>query len=273
MTHTATVGVGRPEGMHSGNPALSEKVVSQYFVPSADRPRTMTVVGTAFKTFLLLAVLVAGGAWGWASATAPIASDLGDGYANTTVTIPGGFWLASFAAFFVGIFLVVNPRRAALFGVVYAVLQGYCLGAISAAFDAQTEGIVGAAVLSTLCVFAMSLFLYATRIVRPTQRMAFGVAAGIGGLCLLYLFVWVMSIFNWAWLYSDEFRTIGIVVSLIAVVLAALSLTLDFGTIEAGVAAGAPKFVEWYAAFGLMVTLIWLYVTILRLLALLARNR
>ena len=74
--------------------------------------------------------------------------DLGGGYANTTVTIPGGFWLASFGAFFVAIFLAVNPRRAALLGAVYAVLQGYCLGAISATFDAQTDGIVAAAILA-----------------------------------------------------------------------------------------------------------------------------
>ena len=83
----------------------------------------------------------------------------------------------------------------------------------------------------------------------------------------------IVSIFNWTWLYSDQFRTIGIVVSVIAIVLAALSLTLDFGTIEGGVEAGAPKYMEWYCGYGLMVTLIWLYITLLRLLALLARNR
>ena len=233
----------------------------------------MTVTGTALKTLVLLVFLVAGGAWGWASATQSIPSDIGGGYGNTTVTIPGGFWLASFAAFFVAMFLVFNPRRAALFGIVYALLEGYWLGAISAAFNAQTEGIVSAAVVATVCVFIVALFLYLTRIVRPTQRMAFGVSAGIGGLLLLYLFVSLVSIFNWTWLYSDEFRTVGIVVSLIVVVLAALSLTLDFGTIEAGVEAGAPKYMEWYCGYGLMVTLIWLYITVLRLLALLARNR
>ena len=119
--------------------------------------------------------------------------------------------------------------------------QGYCLGAISAAFNAQTEGIVSAAVLATVSVFVVALFLYVTRIVRPTQKMAFAVSAGLGGLILLYVFVSIVSIFNWTWLYSDQFRTIGIVVSLIAIVLAALSLTLDFGTIEAGVEAGAPE--------------------------------
>ncbi len=231
------------------------------------------MVGVVDPRLILLIALVAGGSWGWSSATTPVSTDLGSGYANTTVTIPGGFWLASFAAFGVAIFLVVNPRRAALLAIIYAVLQGYCLGAISAMFDAQTEGIVGAAILSTVCVFIVSLFLYATRIVKPTQKMAFGVTAAIGGLCLLYLFVWVLSIFDWSWLYSEQFRTVGIVVLLLSVVLAAMSLTLDFAFIEACADGGAPKFMEWYGAYGLLVTLIWLYVTILKLSGMLCRDR
>jgi uncharacterized YccA/Bax inhibitor family protein len=255
----------------SGNPALGSKAAAALFAETDTR--SMTVGGTSVKTLFLLLVLIGGGAWGWASATTPIPSDLGGGYANTTVTIPGGFWLASFGAFFVAIFLAVNPRRAALLSALYAVLQGYCLGAISAAFDAQTDGIVAAAILSTVAVFVVALFLYLTRIVKPTQRLAFGVTAAIGGLALLYLFVWVLSIFDWGFLYSDEFRSVGIIVTLIAIVLAALSLTLDFGFIEACVHHDAPKFMEWYGAYGLMVTLIWLYISILRLFALLARNR
>ncbi|SOD74959.1 uncharacterized YccA/Bax inhibitor family protein [Jatrophihabitans sp. GAS493] len=252
----------------SGNPALSEKFIDTQLIAST--ARRMTVAGVGIKTFVQLAVLVAGGAWGWASATTPVATDIGRGYANTTVTIPGGFWLASFAALFFGIFIAIQPRRAALFGALYAICEGYCLGAISAAFDAQTDGIVGAAVLSTGCVFLVSLLLYVTRIVKPTQRLAFAVAAGMGGLVLLYFFVFVLSIFNWDWLYSESFRSVGLVVTLIAIVLAAASLVLDFGTIEAGVQAGAPKELEWYLAFGLMVTLVWLYISILKLLALLA---
>jgi uncharacterized YccA/Bax inhibitor family protein len=166
----------------------------------------------------------------------------------------------------------VQPRRAAVLGALYAICEGFCLGAISAMFDAQTDGIVGAAILSTLCVFVAAFVLYVTRIVKPTQKMAFAVIAGMGGLALLYLFVFVLSIFNWDWLYSDEFRTVGVAVTLIAIALAALSLVLDFGTIEAGVQVGAPKELEWYLAFGLMVTLVWLYISILKLLALLSRN-
>ncbi len=262
-----------PSSENSGNPAFSDRVTSEFLSgPIAQQP-TMTRGGVAIKTLINLAVLIAAGAWGWASATDPVAVDAGAGYANTTVTIPGGFWLASFGAFFVGLFCSFNPRRAALLGIIYAALQGYCMGAISAMFEAQTEGIVGAAILGTVCVFVVSWLLYALGIIKPTQKLAFGVTAALGGLALLYFFVWIVSIFDWGWLYSESFRTIGIIVTVLSIVLASLSLTLDFGSIDRGVEAGAPRFMEWYSAYGLMVTLIWLYLLILRLLAFLSRNR
>lgn len=259
--------------MRSGNPALSDKFVESELHTGVAATRTMSVGGVSVKTLILLAFVVAGAAWGWASATESVPAELGAGYGDTTVTIPGGFWLASFGAFFVGIMIAVSPRRAGLFGMLYAVLQGFCLGAISASFNAQTEGVVGAAVLATGCVFVAALFLYITGLIKPTQKLAFGVMAGLGGLGLLYFFVFVLSIFNWGWLYSESFRTIGLIVTLISIVLAALCLVLDFGTIQKGVEAGAPKELEWYMAFSLMVTLIWLYMMMLRLLALLSRNR
>lgn len=258
--------------LRSGNPAFTDTFVEHHLLVASPR-RSMSVGGVGLKTLLLLVLVVVGGSWGWAAATTDVPPELGAGYGDTTVVIPGGFWLASLGAFFVGLFVSVMPARAVWLGSVYALLQGYCLGAISAAFDAQTDGIVGAAVLSTLCVLLVSLVLYVTRLVRPTQKLAFAVVAGIGGLSLLYLFVFVLSLFDWGWRYSDDFRMFGIVVTLLAVVLAALSLVLDFGTIERGVEAGASKELEWYAAFGLMVTLIWLYVSILKLIALLSRNR
>ncbi len=132
---------------------------------------------------------------------------------------------------------------------------------------------MSAAILSTVCVFVVSWLVYALGIIKPTQKLAFGVTAAIGGLCLLYFFVFIVSLFDWGWLYSDSVRTIGLVVTVISIVLAALSLTLDFGSINAGVEAGAPEFMEWYSAYGLMVTLIWLYLLMLRLLAVLSRNR
>ncbi len=258
--------------LRSGNPALRDEFVATRLVRRPEA-RPMTVAGVGIRTLLLLAVVVAGGAWGWASATEDVPPELGAGYGDTTVTIPGGFWLASFAALFIGIAIAVAPRRAALLGILYAICQGFCLGAISASFNAQTDGIVAAAVLSTVCVFAVALLLYVSRIVRPTRKLAFAVTAGLGGLSLLYLFTFVVSIFDWGWLYSDSFRTIGLIVTVLSVALAALSLVLDFGTIEGGVEAGAPRELEWYVAFSLMVTLIWLYMTLLRLLALLSNRQ
>ncbi len=269
MSQTMTA----PTSVGSGNPALSATFVQNQLTSADAGTRTMSVAGVGIKTLVFLAFVVAGGSWGWASATREVPVELGAGYADTTVTIPGGFWLASLGAFLVAIMITVAPRRAAVLGVVYALAEGFCLGAISAAFDAQTEGIVGAAVLSTLCVFVVALVLYATRIVKPTQKLAFAVIAGMGGLMLLYFIVFVMSIFDWSWLYSESFRTMGVVITLISVVLAALSLVLDFGSIEKGVEVGAPKELEWYMAFSLMVTLIWLYITLLKLIALLTRNR
>ena len=260
------------EAPNSGNPAITSRSAERLLATRSDR--TMTVGGTSVKTLFLLLVLIAGGAWGWAAASSDVAvPDAVRGYANTTVTIPGGFWLAAIAAFLVAIFLAFNPPAAGILGPLYALLQGFCLGAISAMFDAQTDGIVAAAVIATVGVFVVAWFLYVTGIVKPTQRLAFAVIAGLGGLALLYLFVWVLAIFDAGFLYSDQFRTWGIVISVIAVVLAALSLTLDFAFVRQATDAGAPKFMEWYLAYSLMVTLIWLYLTLLRLLALLSGNR
>jgi uncharacterized YccA/Bax inhibitor family protein len=255
----------------SGNPVFSGERAEQLTTP-ARGVATITVAGTAIKTFVMLALVVGGGAWGWASATTSVPVDLGSGYGNTTVTIPGGFWLVSILVLILGFMTAMSPARAPITGPLYAIGEGYLLGAISAAFNAQTEGIVAAAVLGTVAVFLSALLLYVTRIIRPTRKLAFAVTAGIGGLLLLYLVIGVFSLFDWGFLYSEQFRTMGIVVSVLTIVLAALSFTLDFAMIENAVEAGAPKSFEWYCAYGLTVTLVWLYLTILRLLALLQRN-
>jgi uncharacterized YccA/Bax inhibitor family protein len=262
-----------PAPPRSGNPAFNDRIVSDYLARQSAQPAHMTVVGTVMWTFFFLLVLVAAGWWGWVSATAPPVGPANGAYGEVTVTMPPGMWLASIGALFVGIATAVAPTRAGLLGIIYALLEGYVLGAVSAAFDAQTDGAVAAAVLGTVCVFFVALLLYATRIVKPSAKMAFGVAAGILGLMLFYTVTWFLSIFSVNFLFWSTFSPVAVVVNLIAIVLAALSLTLDFGTIEAGVHAGAPRFMNAYVAFGLMVTLIWLYITILRLLAILGANR
>lgn len=253
-----------------GNPAFDKPEVQQALATTDARP--MTVGGVAVKTLLYLVALFAAGAYGWSATVDPATADAAGGYGTVTVTVPGGFWLASLVAFGVGIYTSLNPRRAMVPGFIYALLEGYILGAISAMFDSQTEGIVSAAVVATVCVFAVSFLLYVTRIVKPTARMAFGVSAGLGGLALFYLFVWVLAIFDADFLYTEQFRTVGLVVTIVAIVLAALTLTLNFAAIEGGVRSGAPKWLEWYSAYGLMLSLIWLYLMLLRLLAILSRR-
>ena len=172
-----------------------------------------------------------------------------------------------------------------------AVLIQLCLGAIYA-WSVFTPALrdAGWSKVQTQIVFSVSLATFAVVMVLAGRRLAVWgprrlavaggltlgagyVIAGLGGLSLLYFFVFVMSLFDWGWLYSESFRTIGLVVTVLAIILASLSLVLDFGTIERGVQLGAPKDLEWYMAYSLMVTLIWLYIELLRLLALLARNR
>ena len=126
---------------HTGNPALSEKISSEYLVAPREHVATMTVVGTALKTFLLLLFSSSAAAWGWAPATRPIPADFGSGYGNTTVTIPGGFWLASFAAFFLGIIMILTHDVRPCSEVMYAASRGLCLGAISAAFDRKPKAL------------------------------------------------------------------------------------------------------------------------------------
>ena len=233
----------------------------------------MTVAGVSIKTLVLLAVLVAGGAWGWASAVQPVGVDLGSGYANTTVTIPGGFWLASFGAFLLGIFIAVQPRRAALLGVLYARVRGVLprrdLGDVRRPDRGhrRRRGPVDAVRVRRLAVPLRHPHHQADPEAGVRRRRRDRRA---GAALLLRVHPVDLQL---GWLYSDSFRTVGIVVTLFAIVLAALSLVLDFGTIEAGVQAARRRSSSGTWRFGLMVTLIWLYISILKLLALLARNR
>jgi uncharacterized YccA/Bax inhibitor family protein len=147
------------------------------------------------------------------------------------------------------------------------------VGVASRYYDAAYDGIVLQAVLATLSVFLVMLVLYTTRIVKVTPRFAMGVIAGMGGLLVLYATLWLLSLFgaNVAFLYQPT--PVGIVVSVGIVVLAALNLPLNFDFIERAAAVGAPRYMQWYGAFGLMLALIWLYLSILRFLALTRARR
>ena len=160
-------------------------------------------------------------------------------------------------------------RAAPITSVLYALGEGSLLGVASRYYDLRFDGIVSQALLATLCVFLAVYLLYSLRIVKVTSRFATGVIAATGGLVLLYLVVWLLSLFgvDFRFLYAPT--PLGIGISVLIVILGALNLTLDFAFIERAAAEGAPRFMQWYGAFGLMVSLIWIYVSVLRLIALL----
>ncbi len=145
--------------------------------------------------------------------------------------------------------------------------EGIFVGAISKAYEVEFEGIVLQAVGLTIGVFLMMLVLYATGRIRVTPRFRLGVIAATGGILLVYLVSFVLSLFGSGVPYIHGNGLVGIGFSVVVVVIAALNLTLDFDFIDKAEQAGAPKYMEWFAALGLVVTLVWLYLEILRLLA------
>lgn len=162
---------------------------------------------------------------------------------------------------------VFSPRRAAMTAPIYAVFEGLFLGAISAMFEAMYPGLVMRAISLTFGVFAVMLMLYRSGTIRATEKFRTIIFAATGGIALVYLGSFIAGLFgvNVSFLHGNSLLSIGI--SLFIVVVAALNFILDFDMIDRGAAAGAPKYMEWYGAFGLMVTLIWLYMEMLRLLS------
>ena len=151
----------------------------------------------------------------------------------------------------------------------YALLEGLALGGISKIFDNQYPGIASQAIFLTFGILAALLLVYKTGLIKPTENFKLGVCAATGGIAIMYLISWIMSMFGsgMSILSPNNTSMLSIGISLFVVVIASLNLVLDFDFIEEGVEKGAPKYMEWYGAFGLLVTLIWLYLAILRLLA------
>jgi uncharacterized YccA/Bax inhibitor family protein len=163
---------------------------------------------------------------------------------------------------------IIRPQWARVTGPIYAIAEGALVGAISRIYSEVWDGIVVQAVLATFAVFVAMLFLYATRVIKVTQRLRSVVFLATGGIALFYVLSLVLSLFGVNIPFVWEGGPIGIVISLIIVGVAAFNLLLDFDLIERGINEGAPAWMSWYAAFGLMVTVVWLYLELLRLLAL-----
>jgi uncharacterized YccA/Bax inhibitor family protein len=224
----------------------------------------MTLQGTVTKTFVLLAILMATALWSW------------NAMAGQSLA-PGVLIGSALMGFVIAMVTIFKPTMAQWTAPAYAALEGIFLGAVSQvierAYHDRAPGIALQAVSLTCGVTFVMLFLYASRLIRVTDKLRMGIVAATGALCLFYLVTAVLSLFGVAVPLVFSSGMYGIGFSLFVVGLAAFNLLLDFDFIERSAHADAPKYMEWYGAFGLMVTLVWLYLEILRLLAKLANQR
>ncbi len=237
--------------MRTSNPMMKDNV----FTRSLAGVDTMTLQGAVNKTITLLALVVIGAGYTWNLF-------YNQGPAAVQPWMMGGL----VGGFVVAMVTIFKQSWAPVLAPVYAGLEGLALGGISAYFEARFPGIVMQAVALTFGVMFCLLIAYKTRLIQVTQNFRLGVVAATGGIAVVYLLGFVGSFFGWQIPYIHESGIIGIGFSLFVVVIASMNLVLDFDFIERGHGV-APKYMEWYAAFGLIVTLVWLYLEILRLLS------
>jgi len=264
--------------IRSSNPALNEKAFDfgSYERAAAsgggvaERPESqvMTLWGTAFKTFMLVCVVALAAAYTWHLALPDTPPATGDAPLIDGRVLP---WVlgGAIGGLLVGIVAVFWKRAAPFLAPLYAVLEGLFLGGISAMFEASYPGIALSAVFCTFGTLAALLLVYMTGLIKPSQNFKLGIAAATGGIMLVYVASIIVRLVmpDAQFLMIHESGPIGIGFSVFVIIIAALNLVLDFDFIEEGVKHRAPKYMEWYAAFGLLVTLVWLYIEFLRLLA------
>ncbi|QDV32670.1 Bax inhibitor-1/YccA family protein [Tautonia plasticadhaerens] len=241
--------------METSNPVFSDTIFNDW-AREATRTNTMTVRGTASKCFLALAILTAAAAWVWGL------GEKGGLQAVQMWTIGGaivGLVLALLTAFVTKLAPYTTP--------VYAAAEGAFLGGISFWFNTMYPGIAFNAMALTFAVLFVMLALYTSRIIPVTEKLRMGIVAATGAVFLVYMLSFVLSFFGISMPLVHDASPWGIGFSVVVVGIAAFNLLLDFDFIERGSQAGAPKAMEWYGAFGLLVTLVWLYISILRLLA------
>ena len=241
--------------MSARSPALNEEVFSKAAAASTGE-EPMTIGKTVVASFALLAILVIAGAIAWDQID-PLGEE-----------IPIWYWVGLGGGIVVAIATIFRPRWAPFTAPVYAALEGLVVGGISRIFEFEFDGIVLQAILLTLGVFGVMLLLYATRIIKVTENFRLGVIAATGAIMLTYLVdIGLRAFFDANVPFIHDTGPWGIAISVVIVIVAALNLVLDFDFIERGADQRAPGYMSWYAAFGLLVTLVWLYLEILRLLA------
>lgn len=255
--------------LRSSNPALKDSTFldlsSGQTYPGA-ASGAMTLNGTVNKTgvLLLLTVLTAAFAWSQTMVQTPDGPQVAPG---AMVYMIGG----AIGGLVLALVTVFKKAWSPVTAPLYALVEGFFLGSVSALYNAQFQGIVLQAIMLTFGIMLALLFAYRSGLIKATENFKLGVTAATGGVALIYLATLGLRLFGIEMPYIHESGTIGVLFSLAVVVIASLNLVMDFDFIESGVEAGAPKYMEWYGAFGLMVTLVWLYLELLRLLSKLRR--
>lgn len=241
----------------SGNPTLNENTFERS--GHYNDQETMTIGGTVNKSFMLLALLIGAAVISWVM--------FFNGYDMFPLMVGGaigGFVLALIISF--------APKSAPFLAPIYAVAEGLFLGALSANYESLYYGITLQAALLTMCVFLGMLLAYKTGLIKASPGFRRGIIAATAGVALIYLLSFVLGLFGVTVPYLHDSTPIGIGISIVIIIIAALNFVLDFNFIEEGAQQGAPKYMEWYGSFGLLVTLVWLYIEIIRLLSKLANR-
>jgi uncharacterized YccA/Bax inhibitor family protein len=245
--------------MRSGNPVLSATTMDSFrgdFFPAS---QSMTIQGAATKSLILLGLCIGTGSMTFAMTHG----------GNPSAAMP---WVIGglIGSLVCGLATSFKPTWAPVTAPLYALAEGLLLGAVSGGYEQAFQGIVPQAAIATLGTMGAMLFAYKTGLIRATHGFMLGVAAATGGIAMMYVVAMVCSLFGIQLPFLHHPSPLGIAISVGIVIVAALNLIIDFAAIQQAAEQGAPKYYEWYSAFGLMVTLVWLYVEVLRLLSMIA---
>lgn len=246
--------------MRTNNPVLNARTIDSFrgeFFPAS---QSMTIEGAATKTLILLGLCIA---------TASMTFSM-TGHGNAGSAMP---WMLGglFGSLIFGMVTSFKPNWAPVTAPLYALTEGLLLGAISGMYERMYNGIIAQAALATIGTMAAMLFAYKTGVLRATNGFILGVTAATGGIALMYLLAMLFGMFGMPFQFLHQPSLLGLGISMVIVIVAALNLIIDFHTIEQAAQQGAPKYFEWYSGFALMVTLVWLYIELVRLLAMFAQ--
>jgi uncharacterized YccA/Bax inhibitor family protein len=247
--------------MKTSNPALSSNtftgITSAQYGGAIDAANRMTLSGTVNKTGLLLICAIATAAWTWSQYL----------QSRNPADVMPLMLVGLFGGLIFSMVTIFKKEWSPVTAPIYALLEGLVLGGLSAIIDQRYPGIAIQAVGLTFGTLFVLLLAYSSGLIKVTQKFRLGVIAATGGIMVFYLLEMVLGFFGIQFTSINGSGIVGIGFSLVVVAVAALNLVLDFDFIEQGVQVGAPKYMEWYGAFGIIVTLVWLYLEILRLLS------